>query len=159
MNRVGIGYDVHPLVAGRRLVLGGVEIPHTKGLAGHSDADALCHAIADALYGALGVGDIGQHFPNTDKANKDRSSLEFLRHARDLAKSKRATVVNVDATVIAQEPKLMPHMAKMKAAVAQALGVNADQIGIKATTNEHLGFIGRGEGIAAMAVASVAFGN
>jgi 2-C-methyl-D-erythritol 2,4-cyclodiphosphate synthase len=150
---------VHPLVAGRRLVLGGVEIPHTKGLAGHSDADALCHAIADALYGALGVGDIGQHFPNTDKANKDRSSLEFLRHARDLAKSKRATVVNVDATVIAQEPKLMPHMAKMKAAVAQALGVNADQIGIKATTNEHLGFIGRGEGIAAMAVASVAFGN
>jgi 2-C-methyl-D-erythritol 2,4-cyclodiphosphate synthase len=159
VNRVGIGYDVHPLVAGRRLVLGGVEIPHTKGLAGHSDADALCHAIADALYGALGVGDIGQHFPNTDKANKDRSSLEFLRHARDLAKSKRATVVNVDATVIAQEPKLMPHMAKMKAAVAQALGVNADQIGIKATTNEHLGFIGRGEGIAAMAVASVAFGN
>lgn len=150
---------MHPLVAGRRLVLGGVEIPHTKGLAGHSDADALCHAIADALYGALGVGDIGQHFPNTDKANKDRSSLEFLRHARDLAKSKRATVVNVDATVIAQEPKLMPHMAKMKAAVAQALGVNADQIGIKATTNEHLGFIGRGEGIAAMAVASVAFGN
>src|ERR1051325_1373294 len=158
MNRVGIGYDVHPLVKGRRLVLGGVEIPHTKGLAGHSDADALCHAIADAVYGALGVGDIGQHFPNTDKANKDRNSLDFLRHARDLAKSKRARLANIDATVIAQEPKLMPHMARMKAAVADALGVNPEQVGIKATTNEHLGFIGRGEGIAAMAVASVEMG-
>ena len=158
MNRVGIGYDVHPLVEGRRLVLGGVEIPHTKGLAGHSDADALCHAIADAVYGALGVGDIGQHFPNTDKANKDRNSLDFLRHARDLAKSKRARLVNIDATVIAQEPKLMPHMARMRAAVADALAVKPEQIGIKATTNEHLGVIGRGEGIAAMAVASVEMG-
>jgi len=146
---------VHPLVAGRKLVLGGIEIPHAKGLAGHSDADALCHAIADAVYGALGVGDIGQHFPNTDKANKDRSSLEFLRHARDLAKSKRAVIVNIDATVIAQEPKLMPHMPKMRAAVAEALGMKPEQVGIKATTNEHLGFLGRGEGIAAMAVASV----
>ncbi len=155
MNRVGIGYDVHQLAPGRRLVLGGVEIPHAKGLAGHSDADALCHAIADALYGALGVGDIGQHFPNTDRANKDRSSLDFLRHARELAGSKRAAIVNIDATVIAQEPKLMPHMARMKQSVAAALGIRADQVGIKATTNEHLGFIGRGEGIAAMAVASV----
>ena len=146
---------MHPLVAGRKLVLGGIEIPHAKGLAGHSDADALCHAIADAVYGALGVGDIGQHFPNTDKANKDRSSLEFLRHARDLAKSKRAVIVNIDATVIAQEPKLMPHMPKMRAAVAEALGMKPEQVGIKATTNEHLGFLGRGEGIAAMAVASV----
>ena len=157
MNRVGIGYDVHPLVAGRKLVLGGVEIPHTKGLEGHSDADALCHAIADAVYGALGVGDIGQHFPNTDQANKNRSSLDFLRHARGLAASKRATIVNIDATVIAQEPKLMAYMPKMKAAVADALGLKPEQVGIKATTNEHLGFIGRGEGIAAMAVASVAF--
>src|ERR1043166_5907424 len=155
MNRVGIGYDVHPLVAGRRLVLGGVEIPHNKGLEGHSDADALCHAIADAVYGALGVGDIGQHFPNTDPANKNRNSLEFLRHAGELTAQRKAKLVNVDATVIAQEPKLMPHMAKMKAAVAEALGVRPEQIGIKATTNEHLGFLGRGEGIAAMAVASV----
>jgi len=155
MNRVGIGYDVHPLVAGRKLVLGGVEIPHTKGLEGHSDADALSHAIADAVYGALGVGDIGQHFPNTDQANKNRNSLEFLRHARDIAAKRKAMLVNIDATVIAQEPKLMPHMAKMKVAVAEALGVRPEQIGIKATTNEHLGFIGRGEGIAAMAVASV----
>lgn len=155
MNRVGIGYDVHPFAEGRRLVLGGVEIPHSRGLQGHSDADALCHAIADAVYGALGVGDIGQHFPNTDKANKDRRSLDFLRHARDLARSKRATIVNIDATVIAQEPKVMPHVVKMKAAVAEALGIKAEQVGIKATTNEHLGFIGRGEGIAAMAVASI----
>jgi 2-C-methyl-D-erythritol 2,4-cyclodiphosphate synthase len=155
MNRVGIGYDVHPLVAGRKLVLGGIEIPHTKGLAGHSDADALCHAIADALYGALGAGDIGQHFPNTDRANKDRSSLEFLHHARDLAAARQASIVNVDATVIAQEPKLLSHMPKMKETLAKALGIKSDQIGIKATTNEHLGFIGRGEGIAAMAVASV----
>src|ERR1051325_6487122 len=110
MNRVGIGYDVHPLVAGRRLVLGGVEISHTKGLAGHSDADALCHAIADALYGALGTGDIGQHFPNTDQANKNRSSLEFLRHARDLATARHAKLVNIDATVIAEEPKLAPYV-------------------------------------------------
>lgn len=138
-------------------MLGGVEIPHPKGLAGHSDADALCHAIADALYGALGAGDIGQHFPNTDQANKNRSSLDFLRQAAELAASRRASIVNVDATVIAQEPKLMPHMAKMKATVAQALGLKADQVGIKATTNEHLGFLGRGEGIAAMAVASVEF--
>lgn len=159
MNRVGIGYDVHPFAEGRRLVLGGVEIPYPRGLQGHSDADALCHAIADAVYGALGVGDIGQHFPNTDKANKDRSSLDFLRHAREQARSKRATIVNIDATVIAQEPKVMPHVVNMKAAVADALGIKSEQVGIKATTNEHLGFIGRGEGIAAMAVASVSFGD
>src|SRR5437667_8682114 len=118
MNRVGIGYDVHPLVAGRKLVLGGVEIPHTKGLAGHSDADALCHAIADAVYGALGVGDIGQHFPNTDSANKDRSSLEFLQHARGLVAAQLAKLINIDATLIAQEPKLMPHMANKKETIA-----------------------------------------
>lgn len=155
MNRVGIGYDVHQLVAGRKLVLGGVYIPYTKGLDGHSDADVLCHAIADAVYGALGEGDIGQHFPNTDMANKNRNSLVFLRHARDLAASKKATIVNIDATVIAQEPKLLLHMPKMREAVAGALGVKPERVGIKATTNEHLGFIGRGEGIAAMAVACV----
>ena len=155
MIHVGIGYDVHQLVAGRKLVLGGVEIPHTKGLDGHSDADALMHAICDAVLGALGQEDIGHFFPNTDPRWKNAPSNIFLEEAaRQVAKCK-GKIVNVDATVIAQAPKIYPHIAGMKKNIAAALGVSEKQIGIKATTNEKMGFIGREEGIAAMAVASV----
>ena len=155
MTRVGIGYDVHQLVAGRKLILGGVEIPHAKGLDGHSDADVLMHAICDAVLGALGEGDIGHFFPNTDPRWKGAPSKVFLQEAARLAVARGGTLVNVDASLIAQQPKLAPHIAAMKMNIAAALNVNAAQIGIKATTNEHLGFIGREEGIAAMAVASV----
>jgi 2-C-methyl-D-erythritol 2,4-cyclodiphosphate synthase len=155
MVHVGIGYDVHALVAGRKLVLGGVEIPHTKGLDGHSDADALMHAICDALLGALGAADIGHFFPNTDPRWRGAPSRVFLEEAARQVAQRKGKIVNVDATVIAQQPKLQPHIAEMQRRVAAALGVNATQVGIKATTNERLGFIGREEGIAAMAVASV----
>ena len=155
MTHVGIGYDVHPLVEGRRLILGGVEIPHSKGLDGHSDADVLMHAICDAVLGAIGKGDIGQFFPNTDPRWRGASSKIFLEEAARQVGFHQATIVNIDATLIAQEPKLMPHAQNMKLNIAQALGINPARVGIKATTNEHLGFIGRGEGIAAMAVASI----
>ncbi len=155
MTRVGIGYDVHQLAAGRKLILGGVEIPHTKGLDGHSDADALMHAICDAVLGALGEGDIGHFFPNTDPRWKGAPSKLFLQEAARLISTRGGKLVNVDASLIAQQPKLAPHIAAMKTHVAAALNAKPDQIGIKATTNEHLGFIGREEGIAAMAVASV----
>jgi 2-C-methyl-D-erythritol 2,4-cyclodiphosphate synthase len=155
MVHVGIGYDVHALVEGRKLVLGGVEIPHSKGLDGHSDADALMHAICDALLGALGEPDIGHFFPNTDPRWKGVPSKVFLQEAARLINLRGGKMVNVDATVIAQAPKIFPHVAEMKINVAEALGINSQRIGIKATTNEHLGFIGRGEGIAAMAVAGV----
>ena len=155
MNKVGIGYDVHPLVAGRPCVLGGVTIPADKGPDGHSDADVLIHAIADALLGALGEGDIGKHFPNTDPRWKDVSSLVFLEHIRGMMSARGATLVNVDATLIAQAPKILPHIPAMKAALAQALAVSANRVNVKATTNEHLGFIGREEGIAALATASL----
>jgi 2-C-methyl-D-erythritol 2,4-cyclodiphosphate synthase len=155
MIHVGIGYDVHQLVEGRKLILGGVDIPHSKGLDGHSDADALMHAICDAVLGAIGEGDIGQFFPNTDPRWRGAASKVFLQEAARQVKFRNGRIVNVDATVIAQAPKLMPHAAAMKINVAEALGVNIKQIGIKATTNELMGFIGRGEGIAAMAVASV----
>jgi 2-C-methyl-D-erythritol 2,4-cyclodiphosphate synthase len=155
MVHVGIGYDVHPLVAGRRLVLGGVEIPHPRGLEGHSDADALLHAICDAVLGALGEEDIGHFFPNTDPRWKDVPSRVFLEEAARQNTRRGGRIVNVDATVIAQAPKIYPHIAQMKQNIAAALGVSARQIGVKATTNERLGFIGREEGIAAMAVASV----
>jgi 2-C-methyl-D-erythritol 2,4-cyclodiphosphate synthase len=155
MTRVGIGYDVHQLVAGRKLILGGVEIPHSKGLDGHSDADALMHAICDAVLGALGEGDIGHFFPNTDPRWKGAPSKVFLQEAARLIAARGGRLVNVDASVIAQQPKLAPHIVEMKAHIAIALNVNPSQVGIKATTNEHLGFIGREEGIAAMAVASV----
>jgi len=155
MVRVGIGYDVHQLVAGRKLILGGVEIPHAKGLEGHSDADVLMHAVCDAVLGALGEGDIGQFFPNTDPRWKDAPSKVFLQEAARLVAARGGKLVNVDASLIAQQPKLAPHVATMKTHIAIALNTNPDQIGIKATTNEHLGFIGREEGIAAMAVASV----
>ncbi len=155
MVHVGIGYDVHQLVAGRKLVLGGVEIPHTKGLDGHSDADALMHAICDAILGALGEEDIGHFFPNTDPRWKDVPSRVFLEEAARQVLQRNGRIVNVDSTVIAQAPKIYPHIAGMKTNIADALGLREAQIGIKATTNEHMGFIGREEGIAAMAVASV----
>jgi len=155
MVHVGIGYDVHQLVAGRKLVLGGVEIPHTKGLDGHSDADALLHAICDAILGALGEPDIGHFFPNTDPRWKGVPSKIFLEEAAKQVAKRGGKIVNVDATVIAQAPKIYPHIPNMKKNIAAALGVSEKQIGIKATTNEHMGFIGREEGIAAMAVASV----
>ena len=155
MVHVGIGYDVHQLVAGRKLVLGGVEIPHPKGLDGHSDADALMHAICDAVLGALGEPDIGHFFPNTDPRWKNVPSKIFLEEAAKQIARRKGRIVNVDATLIAQEPKLYPHVAEMKKRIAAALGIPEQQIGIKATTNEKLGFIGREEGIAAMAVAGV----
>src|ERR1044072_5103242 len=155
MVHVGIGYDVHQLVAGRKLILGGVEIPHTKGLDGHSDADALMHAICDAVLGALGERDIGTFFPNTDPRWKGAPSSTFLREAARQVKFREGRIINVDATIIAQQPKIGPHIQAMKERIATALDMNPKYVGLKATTNEHLGFVGREEGIAAMAVASV----
>jgi 2-C-methyl-D-erythritol 2,4-cyclodiphosphate synthase len=155
MVHVGIGYDVHALVAGRKLILGGVEIPHTKGLDGHSDADVLMHAVCDAVLGAIGEGDIGHFFPNTDPRWKGAASKVFLEEAARQVAFRKGTIVNVDATLIAQAPKISPHIKEMKIRIAEALGINFQYVGIKATTNEHLGFLGREEGIAAMAVASV----
>jgi 2-C-methyl-D-erythritol 2,4-cyclodiphosphate synthase len=155
MVHVGIGYDVHAFVAGRKLILGGVEIPHTKGLDGHSDADVLMHAICDAVLGALGEVDIGHFFPNTDPRWKGAPSNVFLREAARQTALRKGRIVNIDATLIAQEPKVFPHVQQMKANLAEALGLKPGRVGVKATTNEKLGFIGRSEGIAAMAVASV----
>ena len=155
MIHVGIGYDVHQLVAGRKLVLGGVEIPHTRGLDGHSDADALMHAICDAVLGAIGEEDIGHFFPNTDPRWRNVPSRIFLEEAARQVAQRDGRIVNVDATVIAQAPKIYPHIAEMKKRIAAALGVSEKKIGVKATTNETMGFIGREEGIAAMAVASI----
>ena len=137
------------------MILGGVEIAHPHGLAGHSDADVLSHAIADALLGAIGAGDIGQHFPNTDEAFRDMSSLEILRRVTKLLADKKARVINVDATVIAEAPKLAPHVPAMRKKIAQAIRLSGSNVSVKATTNESLGAIGRGEGIAAMAIATV----
>jgi 2-C-methyl-D-erythritol 2,4-cyclodiphosphate synthase len=156
INRVGIGYDVHRLATGRALILGGVQIAHSHGLEGHSDADVLSHAIADAILGAIGERDIGHHFPNSDPALRGMSSLDILRRAAELVGKNRARLVNVDAAVIAEAPRLAPHLEQMRAHIAEALGIAPKNVGIKATTNEQLGFIGRGEGIAAMATASVA---
>jgi|SRR5438093_534092 len=155
MNHVGIGYDVHPLVEGRKLVLGGVEIPYGRGLDGHSDADVLMHAICDAVLGALGEADIGHFFPNSDPRWKNVSSKVFLEEAARQVGFRQGTIVNIDATLIAQQPKIAPHLSAMKRNIAAALHLKEHCVGIKATTNEHLGFIGRQEGMAAMAVASV----
>jgi 2-C-methyl-D-erythritol 2,4-cyclodiphosphate synthase len=155
MNRVGIGYDVHALVSGRKLVLGGVEITHDRGLEGHSDADVLMHAVCDAVLGALGEGDIGTFFPNTDPRWRGAPSRVFLEEAARQVAQRRGRVVNVDATVLAQQPKIGPHVAAMKGNLAAALGIEAARVGVKATTNERLGFVGREEGIAALAVAGV----
>ena len=155
MTHVGIGYDVHAFAVGRKLILGGVEIPHRRGLDGHSDADVLMHAICDAILGALGEVDIGHFFPNTDPRWKDAPSKVFLEEAARQALQRNGKIVNVDATIIAQEPNVSPYIQDMKKNIADALGVSASHVGIKATTNEKMGFVGRGEGIAAMAVASV----
>ena len=155
MIRCGIGYDVHRLAKGRRLILGGVEIAHSRGLEGHSDGDVLSHAIADALLGAIAAGDIGQHFPNTDESIRGISSIEILRHVTALLAKNKARATNVDVTILAEAPKITPHIPAMRKIIAQAIGVHESRIGIKATTNEGLGAIGRSEGIAAMAVAMV----
>jgi 2-C-methyl-D-erythritol 2,4-cyclodiphosphate synthase len=155
MQRIGFGYDVHRLVAGRPMILGGVEIPHPKGFDGHSDADVLLHAIADALLGAAALGDIGKHFPNTDPRFKGISSLLLLRHVADLLAQRRCTVHNLDATVVLEAPKLAPHIERMVQNVADALKLAPGQVSIKATTNEGLGWIGSGDGGAAHAVALI----
>jgi len=155
MNLSGIGYDVHGFTSGRPLILGGVEIPFHQGLDGHSDADVLSHAIADAILGAIGERDIGFHFPNTDESIRGISSLEILRKVAILVKERGGHVVNIDATLVAQAPKIGPHVAQMRTNLAQALAIDPRRVGVKATTNEGLGFIGRGEGIAALAVSSV----
>lgn len=155
MNRVGIGYDVHPFEEGRPLILGGIEIPHTRGLKGHSDADVLCHAIADAVLGSLGLPDIGFYFPPTDASIEGICSLRILEKCAELAQEKGYVITNVDSTLIAEAPKVMKHAPAMKEKIAAALGIQPDQVGIKATTNERMGFVGREEGIAAMAVAGV----
>ena len=154
-TRCGIGYDAHRLVSDRKLILGGVEIPHTLGLEGHSDADVLCHAIADALLGAIGERDIGHHFPNTDESIRGISSIAILERVREVIAKTRRRIVNVDATLLAEAPKISPHIDSMREKIAAALQLDASRISIKATTNEGLGAIGRGEGISAMAVASV----
>lgn len=150
--RVGMGYDVHKLVEGRRLILGGVEIPYEKGLLGHSDADVLVHAIMDALLGAAALGDIGKHFPDTDSAYKDADSMELLKNVQQLLDSKNYMIGNIDATVIAQKPKLAPYIETMRMNIAKVLGIDIGQVNIKATTEEGLGFTGEGQGISAQAI-------
>ncbi len=152
MMRIGQGFDVHALVEGRRLVIGGVEIAHEKGLLGHSDADVLLHAICDALLGAAALGDIGKHFPDSDPRFKGIDSRNLLRHCANLLAERCFRVVNIDATIIAQAPRMAPHIARMVANIAADTGVDAACVNVKATTTEELGFTGRGEGIAAQSV-------
>ncbi len=153
--RVGQGFDVHALVEGRKLVIGGVQIPHYKGLEGHSDADVLLHAVCDALLGAAGLGDIGKHFPDTDERYRGADSRGLLRSVAAEVKKAGFKVVNVDATILAQAPRMAPHMAKMAANIAADLGIAEGSVNVKATTTEQLGFLGRGEGIAAQAIALI----
>ncbi len=155
MFRIGFGYDAHRLVEGRPLILGGVEIPHALGLVGHSDADVLTHAVIDAVIGALGMGDIGQHFPDTDPAYKGANSLSMLRKVMEWMKRDGFGVNNLDATIVAEMPKLAPYLTTMRERVAEALDASLDQVNIKATTTEGMGFCGRQEGIAAYAVISL----
>jgi 2-C-methyl-D-erythritol 2,4-cyclodiphosphate synthase len=151
----GIGYDCHAFAEGRRLILGGVEIEHDRGLAGHSDADVLTHAVIDALLGAAALGDIGQHFPDSDEAYRDADSLELLRAAGRLLEAEGRSVLHVDATVIIERPALAPHRDAMRGALADALGVELRQVSVKATRGEGMGFIGRQEGAAALAIATL----
>ena len=151
----GIGYDVHAFAESRPLFLGGVEIPHAKGLEGHSDADVLIHAIADALLGTIAAEDIGHHFPNTDASIKGIASTDILSRVVDILDGHSARIINVDATLIAEAPKIAPHLPRMRARLAECLRLPVGRVSIKATTNEKMGFLGRGEGIAAMAIASV----
>ena len=153
--RIGMGYDVHKLVEGRKLILGGVEIPYEKGLLGHSDADVLLHAIMDALLGAAALGDIGKHFPDTDPAYKGISSIKLLQHVGMLLEENFFFIENIDATIIAQKPKLRPYMEEMEENIAEVLKIEKNQINLKATTEEKLGFTGREEGIAAQAICSL----
>lgn len=153
--RVGMGYDVHKLTAGRPLILGGVTVPHTLGLLGHSDADVLVHAIMDALLGAAALGDIGKHFPDTDPVYKGASSIRLLEEVGRMIDEKLYVIGNIDATIIAQRPKMAPHIEQMRKNVAEALHIEVDQVNIKATTEEGLGFTGTGEGISSQAIASL----
>lgn len=153
--RVGTGYDVHRLVEGRKLIIGGVDIPYEKGLLGHSDADVLLHAIMDALLGAAALGDIGKHFPDTDERYKGISSLELLKQVGGLINEKNYLIENIDATIIAQQPKMRPHIDKMRGNIAKTLGIDINQVNVKATTEEGLGFTGSKEGISAQAVCSL----
>jgi len=152
MIRIGHGYDVHRLVEGRRLILGGVEVPFSKGLLGHSDADVLTHVVMDALLGAAALGDIGRHFPDSDPTYHNADSLELLRQVSRLLSEQGYCIGNIDATVLAQEPKLAPYISQMRANLARCLQVDFDQVNVKATTEEYLGFTGSGEGMAAHAV-------
>lgn len=155
MIRCGIGYDIHRLVEGRQLILGGVTIAYARGLEGHSDADVLSHAVADALLGAIAAGDIGQHFPNTDASIRGISSIEILKRVAELIAQKNARLMNVDATLLAEEPQVAPHIGLMRKTIADALRTLDSNVSVKATTNEKLGAIGRGDGIAAIAIATV----
>ena len=156
MTRSGIGYDLHRLVPGRKLMIGGIEVPFDKGSQGHSDGDVLCHALCDALLGAASLGDIGTHFPDTDPRWKGAASLLFLERTRALLAERRMKIVHLDAIVICERPKLGPHVPKMRAAIAGALGVSEDAVSLKAKTNEGTGEIGRGEAIAAHTIATIA---
>jgi 2-C-methyl-D-erythritol 4-phosphate cytidylyltransferase/2-C-methyl-D-erythritol 2,4-cyclodiphosphate synthase len=149
--RVGSGIDIHPFAEGRRLILGGVELPETFGLDGHSDADAVLHAVTDAILGALGAGDIGQYFPSTDERWRGAGSQTFIAEAMRLLRSRGGSIVNIDITVLAQKPRLAPHREKIRQSIAALLGVPAERVSFKATTTDHLGFIGREEGLCAMA--------
>ena len=151
----GIGYDSHRLADGRRLILGGVEIEHERGLAGHSDADVLTHALIDALLGAAGLGDIGEHFPDTDEAWRDADSMQLLAHVLAMLSERGLRLVNADCTVVMERPKLAPHRAAIRAALAAALGLPSERVNVKASTGEGIGFVGREEGVAALAVVSL----
>lgn len=153
--RIGIGYDVHPLVEGRPLVIGGVRVPSAVGLDGHSDADVLCHSVAEALLGAAALGNIGTNFPNSDPTLKNISSLELLKRVKFLLEGKFWTIVNVDSTVTIERPRLSPHFEEMRERISSALGVTPDSVSVKATTGEGLGFVGKGEGASAYAVALI----
>jgi 2-C-methyl-D-erythritol 4-phosphate cytidylyltransferase/2-C-methyl-D-erythritol 2,4-cyclodiphosphate synthase len=156
--RTGMGFDVHVFAGDGPIMLGGIEVPHSRGLAGHSDADVVLHAITDALLGAAGLGDIGEHFPPSDPQWKGAESAQFLSHATDLIRNRGGTVDHIDCTIVAEEPKIGPHRQMMRARIAEITGLSVDQVSVKATTTEGLGFAGRREGIAAQAVASIRMG-